>query len=248
MKLMAAGVFVLKKRYFPLAVALCASLLLHGLLVAELLGSYAPGKNGMASTPAKLQVVILAPAVAPQAINAPTTQAARPEKEPLPRRIPATRNIPRAPTPERSIATTAAAAVAEIPAAPAFVLPFTPPTSSPLGRGSWGMASAPQVHPQNGQFRIEQARAQFRAQLMDRLSTWVARQAQQHKEVRCLIRLNLDTRQTGLSCTPIEAEAEVWSLLVGLATAVPVIEGDTTCLRAGTDQLGMVACEDKAGP
>ena len=124
-------------------------------------------------------------------------------------------------------------------------MPFTPPTSNPLGRGSWGMAHAPQVQPQNGQLRIEQARAQYRALLMNRLSGWVARQAQQRKEVSCLIRLNLDTRQAGLSCIPIEAEAELWSVLIGLATAGPLNEGSIACVRAGTDQLGMVACEQR---
>ena len=58
MSLIAAGVFVLKKRYFPLVVASCASLLLHGLLVAALLDSYSPGKNNRAPPPARLQVVV----------------------------------------------------------------------------------------------------------------------------------------------------------------------------------------------
>ena len=260
MSLMAAGVFVLKNRYFPLVVASCASLLLHGLLVAALLGSYSPdqhGRVGMVPTKARLQVVVLAPSAAPQATTAPAAQAVQPENSSRPQRIAPTGNTARterAPIPEHSIPTTvpatspASAPAAETPARSALNLPFTPPTSSPLGRGSWGMANAPQAHSQNGQFRIEQARAQYRALLMDRLSGWVARQAQQRKEVSCLIRLNLDTRQAGLSCTPIEAEAELWSALVGTATAGPLNEGSVVCLRAGTDQLGMVPCEEVAVP
>ena len=249
MDLMAAGVSVLQKRHFSLVVATCASLLLHGVLVAELLNIYSPGNNSAAAAPARLQVYVLAPVAPPHAPDIPAAQPVRRENEQRPPRLTATRKIDRAPTPDRSPPPpTALVPITEAPAEPAMVLPFTPPIASPLGRGSWGMTMPPQINPQHGQFRIEQARAQFRAQLMDRLSSWVARQAQQRKEVSCLIRMGLDTRQATLSCIPIEAEAELWSVLVGLATTGAVNEADVACLRVGTDQLGMVACDDKSGP
>ena len=123
MNLMAAGVFVLQKRDFSLAVASCASLLLHALLAVELLSIYSPANNGAASTPARLQIFVVAPLVVPQARSIPTTQREQPAKEQNPQRIPENRKTDSVPSQNLSPPTAAPAPVAEIAEDKAFALP-----------------------------------------------------------------------------------------------------------------------------
>lgn len=221
--------------------AMSVSLALHALLIADLFHS--PMQDGArvgrhAGMPAAGRRLSVFAVVSPLEITPVADLVSRP------------RNISRRPAvhprhPPSSPPGGAAAVTTTAVGGSRFVSPFAPVLSSPLGRAGWGMPALPQMNPQQAQYLREQARAGYRAALMERLSTWVAQQAQRQQKVSCMIRVGLDSRQARIHCTPETFDGELWGALSGLAVAGTAGDGERACLRAGTAQLGFIRCEEE---
>jgi len=244
-----------KERKLPLnpysGIALILSIIVHGLLVAGFLAASASAPSSAASQRKgehRMQVrvrLLPAPIVAQPAIPSPATQLDRPQKSaatPPPSKQETVQAVAEI-APQASPAPSAA--VATTPAGSNFISPFAPIISQPLGRGSWGSPrpAAPEIDPT--QLQRQQAQAELRIMLMDRLGNWLGWQVQQHTEVSCLIRLDLAARQARLSCIPAEKEAEIWSVLNGLLVAGEANGDGMLCMQigtAGTTQLSIASC------